>query len=409
MTVRALKHIFGTPIQIPLHIDVLMQRVIFAVAFTFFLIIQWQSHIYLYQRDILITDFLVTTLKALLFVLLFIKLIVQRYDLIRLILISAIAFFLLFSAVRSHDKTALWTFLFIISAQNVDWKTVGWSGISATSSIILLDASANFMGRSVEYIDSRDLHDLRFSLGFSHPNLTALFVFLFVMSVYLIWRKHIVLVGLTILGALAIIVILLRSRTEVIGLLVLLLLLPLNYLQKRCPRSRFLRFINYCICIGCDLICIISFLASYYFEKNSSVFLILDKLFSGRLDLLHGYLHGGGLTLFGRTYSDFSTGMVNSFGSEVSFLADNFYVRSILLYGVIVGGIVVISFLVIQWELAKNNSEDFYPFSVPLIMGIAESLALFADKNLMIFVFSRALYKGLEQESLHTGPKHKLS
>lgn len=409
MNIHRLQKIFLTPFELPLHLGVYFQRIVFGVAFSLFSFVQWQGHIYILNRDMLLTDMIDVTLKAIIFILLGLKLIFQRYDLLRIVLIAFCSSLVLLSAVRSHDNVLLWTLLFIISAQNVDWKTIGWSCISTSISIIALDIIVNTQNRSVEAIDSRNLHNIRFSLGFSHPNLTALFIFFLVIGVYLIVRNRLFIVFILASAALVVTYVLLSSRTEIIGLAAFIGLIPVMYLQQIKAHKKIVLIVNSFICLLCDALCMLSFFASYFYHDGSEVFRVLNKLFSGRLQLLHGYFHGGGLTLFGRTYSGFSTGMFTSLGLEVNFIADNFYVRSVLLYGLVTGGLLVFLILCIQWYLAVKRSVDFYAFSVPLIMGVAESLPLFVDKNLLLFVLPKMLYKGLQEEEFTHHAKHKLS
>lgn len=409
MHIHRLKKTLLIPFEFPMHMGIYSQRVFFGVAFSLFLFIQWQGHVYILDRDISVTDLILMILKAVVFTFIGVKLLFQKYDLLRIAIITICSFFVLLSAAHSHDNTLLWTFLFIIAAQNVDLKTIGCACVSAAFCIIALILIVTYHHRSVEFIDSRDLQSIRFSLGFSHPNLAALFVFMLVMGLYFLLEKRLVAVFMVSLSGLIVIYILLSSRTEVIGLVSFIGFLPLIYLRQQKKNLRIANIIDYLICLLCDVLCIVSFLASFFYRDGSETFRLLNKLFSGRLKLLNGYLHGGGITPFGRSYSGFSTGNFNSFGDEVNFIADNFYVRSVLLYGVISGGMLILFFLWLQWYLAVKHSSDLYAFSVPLIMGITESLALFVDKNLMLFLISKLLYRGLEEADIMQRGKHKLS
>lgn len=395
------RHVLYKQFRLPLPELMLFQQILFGIAFFLYASMRWYIRLYVLERDQGITLYLSMLVQIICIILLVIKACVQRYDVLRLLLIFLFSSLAIVSAMHS-EKLLLWALLFIVCGQNIHRDTLGWSSLSSCLFTIALNTVFAVQGRSVEIPLIAGAKGMRFSLGFTHPNTAALFCVVLVVSIALLLPQHPIFVSLLAINWAVFVFILFNSRTEVIGLIFIAGYLIIAQMAK----ERLVRIINYLICFITVSISILSFIASYLYQEKSQVFAVLNKVFSDRLNLLHGYLQSG-FTLFGKHPSLFTASGTSSTGDNLTLVADNLYVKVIIVHGVICGGVILLCLLTGQLYFARENQSLFPLYSAPLIMGISEGFGLFPDQNVLIIGLARVLYKGLEDEMIPHHAKHK--
>lgn len=381
----------------------LFQQYLFGVALFLYSSMRWSVRLYILDRDQDLTLYISVIVQIVCVTLLLLKACLQRYDAVRILIILVFSSLLVLSAIHS-DKLLLWSLLFVLCGQNVSERTLGWSSFSTSMFIIGMSLTMQLQGRNIEMPLIEGSKDIRFSLGFVHPNAASLFCFMLIVSIALLLQQHRIFVAsLAILFSFFVFV-LFSSRTESLGLAFIAVLYAVNLI----PHQRFVRVINIIISLITSCIFILSFAASYLYEEKSKVFLLINKVFSDRLNLLHGYIKGG-VTLFGQHPSHFTATGTSSTGDDLTLVADNVYVKAIIVYGIIGGGVILLVLMCSQWYFSRFTQSSFVLYSTPLIMGISEGFALYPDQNVMLIALSHLLYKGLETKVSVHHAKHRIS
>lgn len=218
----------------------------------------------------------------------------------------------------------------------------------------------------------------RHALGFSHPNTAMALLFpIFSLLYYLYYPKYkktiigiILIIGSIIFG-------LTFSRTTFLLLILFIILVLIK--DKYIEKFKFLFLTE-----GFFMI-LFTFYLPFYFRNT-----ILNKFFSGRLRLFHYYLTNHKVTLFG--YSEIKK-MYDTYP------LDNIYLRCLFENGIIGFIVLIILVSIIMYILVKNKDyKAVRIFSIILIFGFMESIALFYYFNIVYFIISDYIFRKEKNE-----------
>lgn len=233
-------------------------------------------------------------------------------------------------------------------------------------------------------IDEKGIEILRYSLGFSHPNITFLNFFILVTLYVYLKNKNIKLVNYLVIIISAIVLYKITySRT---GLISIFIVIFFSVLFNRISFDKNKIFKNIIIFIpsiaGVGSLCI-----SYFYNSSNKVMSFINEILTGRLELGHRFLMNYKINLFGQE-------IIESSNLDGAYLRiDNGYISLILVYGLIS----FLLFLCIQTLLLKRlfNEKRYYDILlivVFLIYGISENYIYNIFVNISLIFINDILF-----------------
>lgn len=242
---------------------------------------------------------------------------------------------------------------FIFAARNVDFQKLirlffGTVGILLMGTILISQADI-----VKDFVYVRDgFH--RHSLGIGYPTDTAAYVFYLLLAYYylafknLTWRSYITIflldVGLYELT---------QARNS---FLLILLTIPVIWVAKRASQGHLVErgvASFYWVIVPLTAYCTV--FLSWLYNDNNKLFRILDHILSGRLSLSHQAIDKYGFSIFGHHIVENgwggSKGLKNFHNPSFSyFYIDSSYVRLAVIYGLLIGILIVIFMTIIAYQ-----------------------------------------------------------
>lgn len=276
-------------------------------------------------------DFVDTILKATAAFLLAIKFLVQgnsAWEWIIAIILSGVG---LLSWKCSGAAWFFWTTMFVVCANGVDLKTLAKLVLILSITTLLVVFAFTWLG-FIENLAYTRGTEVRYCLGFSHPNTLGLYLLLmcFSFSVFRFGKNPIPdLILIAIAGAFNLIVA--NSRTCVVLSLVQAVLLVVFYWARNRNARKIL---GPFLVVIVALVVVISINFMIAFDPSSSFHASLNSALSGRFWLASSYYGMQSLTTFGSSFKQFDT-IYWDWGKPVVFLVDNAWCHLILHFGII--------------------------------------------------------------------------
>lgn len=315
------------------------------------------------------------------------SLFLQRRPASEILPIAALGLVFLVSAIVSHNRELLLSFLLIaIAGRDISFKRLAL--IVFVFSAFLLVGTVLFaqMGLlEIRHAVDMDGRGARSAWGFVHPNRFAFTVFLMCMSWFAMRFPRIGIKDALMWGpSLLLIYFFIDSRTSAMALL---LLVVTAYLYQMLRSKNLDRLIIAIVLVaGCLFI-----VASWYFmvcyNPANSLHAKIDILLSGRFRLAHEYFSNYPPSLFG---TSFEHAPVRAVGDDSRLVVDNAFARLIVLYGYVPTAICFTGFVVLCLKKIRDNaaSFSFVCFGVMLVVGFSESVMLSFTSNFSLIVFS---------------------
>lgn len=246
-----------------------------------------------------------------------------EYTVKEMLIIALVGCCLVYGSVKAVDRALLISMVIIVSAKNVSFEKTCRVFFFTYSVMTLTVMALFFTGFLDEFTMVRGEEMIRHSLGFNHPNLLGLFVFVSYLGFSLGFpekTKNILfyLAGLALTAFLWTVP---NSRTSAFGVILIMAAVPFG--RSRIVRSRLCR-ITALIIPG--LLTAVSIVSIFIYDETNRVFYILNKLFTSRLSLaaIH-YRQAGWGGLWGAEHLQIQT----------EILIDNCYDRLFLYFGLI--------------------------------------------------------------------------
>lgn len=277
--------------------------------------------------------------------------------------------------------TLLLSCMCIVGMKNIDIDKLfkGMFNIRAITfiGIVTLSLLGIIENQSIEMWRSGGF-DVRYSLGFGHPNTLHLSLFILV-SLYFYVRYE----RLNVLDYLLVSIVNLfiysysLSRTGCVVVFIVLILMVISKIRICSIRKLIIKSPKYIFL----LLCIISFLFAYLYGKSALV-TALDIPFNGRLRYSNYYILNYGLTLFG-----------NNITGDINALFDNGYLYLYIQFGLL--GLILISNLILlacKYAEKTNNVCQSVIIISYLIYIFTESFTPNIFMNNMLFFAIPMIY-----------------
>lgn len=349
------------------------------------------------------TEILVSIAKVVVFLLLFIKFIIQQTSLVSTAISLAAALIGFASWRQSGEGWLFWTILFVISASGIRIRPLAKITLLLSLLTLALTVPIAKFGLIENKTFIRD-GAVRYAMGFTHPNGLGRFLLssCIAFSVLrfgknpvpdLIFISIAVLLNLTLVD----------SRTAVVLCLTqAILLLIFHYARNEKSRVIF-RYIFMAITIFAIMGSLFYMIA---YNPNNAMDNILNKMLSDRLKLANAYFKMKPLTPFGCDYENFAP-IYWSNGEPVTFLVDNAWCHLYLRYGIFTTALFLTGFITLLKKKLQQGDWDALLFGLILITvyGLSEAFSINIEFNFFLYAIGAdVLYssKLARKDSHHT-------
>lgn len=323
------------------------------------------------------------TLQIVALLLLVLKVLVQRYDVKRMLTVILLSAPLLLGSLSSDNYSTLWLVIFAISAQGITLRDIARAGFVTTSIMIVGTILLALLGVLDNTVLFRSDGTVRFALGFAHPNSLGVCILhacicLFVLGFGQMGLAHYAFMVIAML----ICNFVCDSRTETLAVVLILVCSVMStkdYFQRR----------N-------GLVCMIAFVAtltaaalSLYFMVNynsaNAVHSAINDMLSYRLDYAHYYYEMFPPSLFGQAAS------LSGF-SPVPL--DNSWSRELEAHGVI--SIVYMLLIAVCIYLKSRNSQRTgalpYVMLIYAFVSVSETIAFHIFFNISLITITTTFF-----------------
>lgn len=252
-----------------------------------------------------------------------------------------------------------WTLPFLVLtvlslSKNVEIKTLLKVDIITKIGVTALIIFSNRIGLIENVVTSRGGGVYRYSLGFSHPNVLGLVIFVIILELFYISKyKWVVLFAALFLNA--IIYRINDSRTAFFSLFVLIGLYLL-FKSKTIGKIVFdVKPVRWILCNIFAIGSLITYWGTFQYMKWSHVGQFLDTLLSGRLRNGAYHIENYGLSLLPRNPGNyiFPTDSYTNYST-----LDNQYLNWLWVYGIIATLVFLIVFAILVSAIIKSRSVD---------------------------------------------------
>lgn len=307
------------------------------------------------------------------------------YKIWHLLLFLCMGILLYISYKNSSYRWFFQSFLILLSAKHVKWNHL-MKGCCAYYALLLLSIWLCCQTGLIYQMDFFRGNHLRTSIGFIQPNLFGAYL----MVLALVWvaaRYEALRIWdyLIILGIAIYVWIGPNSRTASVILLLLLLAIPImKRFGNRMISNRFFQAIFLLIYPACFFI---SYIGAYYYDSERTIFVLLDKLLTGRISLAHAFTTNYSITWMGQKLHLVSSSQSALTGQPSSIL-DNAYMRLYINVGIVTTAIALIMLISIMWyAIRQNNQALILGLSLFAIYGLAEFRITKITANVFLIAF----------------------
>lgn len=326
------------------------------------------------------------------------KAVLQKYKVKHLLLLGLAGGLLAISSRYSSSKTLVWIFLFILTAQGLSLIPLAFILIVSLILIGILTFGRYASGTISDFIlNASGSRGIRHSMGFTHPNTLA--IYLFTICLVCLTLKRWAVRWFDAITCLILALFTYRitgSRTSTICFFVIILvifyLLVIQPKLKPNFKVRFEKTITSLIAALSLAIAFFSIIALFLFNPKIRFWSITDSLSSGRFHLMHSYYEKYGLTLLGNNYSKAPAQSYSLHGEPIRFVVDNLFARLILQNGILIGSAGIAILLYCEWKLLKAPKTIFISYSLFIIIGLMEALCLWLYVDFFVLAIASIIY-----------------
>lgn len=244
-----------------------------------------------------------------------------QYTVKELLWYTVIGCLLLYGSVCSHDKGMLLSFVVILGAKNVSIRKAAKISFIIYSVITALVIALFMLGVLPENIMDRGEDVIRHSLGFNHPNLLGLYVFIpfFAFTLCYPEKTRGVMFYLSGLVLAAFLWFVPNSRTSAFSIILMLAAVPMG--RSRLIKGRFFKAASLMLP---GILSALSVVCIFIYDAGNGFMALLNKLFTGRLMLASlSYERYGWGGLWGKVHIPM----------DIDVPIDNCYARLFLYFG----------------------------------------------------------------------------
>lgn len=372
------------------------KREVFGQKFIYFILILWFSTEVLFSSTLdkiliwKIKDINNTLAYVILSLLLLQIVFFQKYQIKELAFIAIITLPIILGTLNSGHNTIMSTWIFVVASKYIDIdktaKISYYTELFMTLVVFYLFANG-FITEVTLYRGAI----LRHSLGFSHPNMLGVRIFLLVVCRCYIRRERFNIIDWSIIVIAAVFVNkVANSKTSFYALVILAVITFIHILMQKfgIGFERMMRnlIVTAVVCIALSLILSFMQISKYPMLKR------LDVFMSRRFSHCHRTLNYYGVKLFGQDVQL----IVNrpALGKFYHFWLDNAYMSILMRYGVIV--LLLFSALYIGTMIMLKDMRQYMLVEILClyaIYGIMENNFFSMSQNLFLLLLSYPLYK----------------
>ena len=314
----------------------------------------------------------------------------QKYQIKELALIAVITLPIILATLNSGHNTIMSTWIFVVASKYINMDKIARISYYTELIMTLVVFYLFFNG----YIVELTLHRgelLRHSLGFTHPNMLGIRIFLLVVCRCYIRREKFNILDWSLIVAMAVFVNrVANSKTSYYALVILAGLTFIHMIMLKFGIG-FDKVMNHLITFSFACI-VVSLIFSFIQISKYPVLNRLDIFMSKRFSQCHRTLKYYGVKLFGQDVQL----IINrpALGKFYHFWLDNAYMSILLRYGVIV--FFIFSALYIWTMIMLKDMRHYMLVEIMClyaIYGIMENNFFSMSQNLFLLLMSYPLYK----------------
>lgn len=312
---------------------------------------------------------------AIQFILLFICILLKKYNKKQLIGFLILGFLLVISTLVSQNYDALLIFMLVVAFRKEDFNDIVRFDIKVKILLLTLNILLIMFG----VIDNQFFLKNgfpRYTLGFYSPNTFPSFLCSIIIEIIYIQKKYRIRHAIIILIITCIIDIIFCSRTCEI---ILLLFSILMFLSENMNISKFIcnRFTKYMPFI----LTILSFISIYLYNKGNYLFIKINNILSTRLYCASQYLKIYNVNFFGNDIIKYDNYIGYAQTIDIS------YINFLLQNGIISYFIIFSMIFKLLDDLIKNKKNKLVIILITfLIMGMVEKSALYVSSNVFLLL-----------------------
>lgn len=289
------------------------------------------------------------------------KILLQKYNytkmikIIFFIFLGIMCFFSNFSGGLLQASMVMSFFFLIICADKYIFSEILLIDIKMRFSAILFLYISSMIGIIQDYCMFRPDGGIRHSFGFNHPNVFGTNIFLTVLYLTVYRRNNLSLYDcLYQLLALEVVFIFADSRSNVVGLVFIILYTLCNVVLKKINKSHkrmFSKWMGWLLCIF--VIMIISFViyATINYNPANIFYLVVDYFLSARVFLSNHAMRLYDITAWGQFIQSYAQNQVEGLGVSANLVGiDISYINILLRYGIVV---FMIYIMIIEYIIKK--------------------------------------------------------
>ncbi len=295
------------------------------------------------------------------------------------------------------DRSLLIMILFIVLGQNIAIDKLMRYDIKLKIVLLIIIVGMSLLGIVENY--SNDFYSgYKQAFGFGHPNTFTCFVLIILMEwLCLRYQKMRWFDWLGVIAGWAIIMAIGGGRASGYTFAVIFLL---YWAATVIPKLFYTKISTILFALVTPFMAVLSFLMTYLYSEGNSIAVLLNTVLSNRFRYADLALSMYDIKLFGQEI-EFTGTRAAEAANTSSFLVDNAYVHSALVWGGIVFVLIIILYSVLMVRLVKMKKIELALFCLFfVILGLGETYMLNVAYNISLICLLGVSYKLIDSEKL---------
>ena len=279
--------------------------------------------------------------------------------------------------------------LFITSAKNIEFNNLIKFDIKIKSILLCVVLVAYILGMTDVYYMYRTDGTIRSSMGFSHPNIFATYVFSICCEYVYLNYKNMKLYKVILLIIISFIITYFSdSRTAQFAIIILALIW---YINNKFNIFKY-KVINKILTIMFIILTGVSYGTGMLYAQGNKIIEITDELLTGRIKCIYYFINKYDINLLGNELELIGTREALEYNTSAKIL-DNSYIKILLQFGIVN---YVLFVLLLYYGIKRAIKEKNYAlcliFLIYFIYGISENALYLIRYNIFLLYFSNIIY-----------------
>lgn len=304
-------------------------------------------------------------------VIIFFFIIINKIYVKQALFILMLLLFVSLIAYVSAFPSLIMTVLIMYAASYVNFKKIIKVDIITKVTAVTITIMLYYSGIISQVTNVRDDGLVRQSLGFSHPNIFAVFILGIALDyIYLRYNKFKIVDYFLVIGTTLIIGRLTDSRSTVLALFVSVILI---FMFKSFPNVVNSKIISTILVYLVPIYMMASYFLMTKYTPMNPILRSIDKLTSLRITYGNAFYKLFGVSALGNRIENLDLGGVNSITGYGSLILDNAYMSIILKFGILFTIVICLFFIVISKKAMKLNPALMILIVVVATHGLMET------------------------------------